>query len=233
MITPADIPAKQTGPYPKPKRRTRERIVETSLALFNQFGAPNVTTTVISDELEISPGNLYYHFSNKDEIVNTILERFEREIEDTLAAPPSDAARPITVEDIWLFLHLLFEIIWKYRFFYRDVSDLVSDNRTIEVHFKQILAHKIATARQLCEGLMSTGEMAATERDVAALSENMVLVATYWLSFDFARNPRRAQDDMALSRGVYHVMALIAPFLNEASRALFERLAQEYLANTE
>ena len=75
--------------------------------------------------------------------------------------------------------------------------------------------------------------MAASEREVAALSENMVLVATYWLSFDFARNPRRAQDDTALSRGVYHVMALIAPFLNDASRALFDRLAQEYLANTE
>ena len=222
---------------PKPKRRTRERIVETSLALFNQFGAGNVTTTVISDELEISPGNLYYHFSNKDEIVNTILERFEREIEETLAAPPSDLDRPqgwhMSVEDIWLFLHLLFEIIWKYRFFYRDVTDLVSENRTLEVHFKQILAHKIATARQLCEGLISTGEMAASEREVAALSENMVLVATYWLSFDFARNPRRAQDDTALSRGVYHVMALIAPFLNDASRALFDRLAQEYLANTE
>ena len=34
----------------KPKRRTRERIVETALRLFNQFGAPNVTTTVIADE---------------------------------------------------------------------------------------------------------------------------------------------------------------------------------------
>src|SRR5688572_6933356 len=105
----------------KPKRRTRERIVETSLALFNQFGAPNVTTTVIADELGISPGNLYYHFGNKDEIVNTILAAFEREISETLAAPTSDDSRVLNVEDIWLFLHLLFEIIWKYRFFYRDL----------------------------------------------------------------------------------------------------------------
>ena len=120
----------------KPKRRTRERIVEVSLALFNQFGAPNVTTTVIADELDISPGNLYYHFGNKDEIVNTILETFEREIEDTLSVPTSDDSRVLTVEDIWLFLHVLFEIIWKYRFFYRDLSDLVSENRTLEMRFK-------------------------------------------------------------------------------------------------
>lgn len=224
---PSDIPAV------KPKRRTRERIVETALSLFNQFGAPNVTTTVIADELDISPGNLYYHFSNKDEIVNTILERFEREIEETLGAPSKGNLRPVSVDDIWLFLHLLFEIIWKYRFFYRDVSDLVSENRTLEVHFKQILAHKIATARQLCEALIVAGEMAASDREMEALSANMILVATYWLSFDFARNPRRTQDDASLARGVYHVMALIAPFLTEGSRALFEKLAQEYVETTE
>jgi AcrR family transcriptional regulator len=213
----------------KPKRRTRERIVETSLALFNQFGAPNVTTTVIADELDISPGNLYYHFSNKDEIVNTILVAFEREIEETLAAPIGIDARLPTVEDIWLFLHLLFEIIWKYRFFYRDLSDLVSDNRTLEMHFKRILAHKIETARWLCEGLVKAGEMHAGGQEMNALSSNMVLVATYWLSFEFACDPRREQDGGALSRGVYHVMAMVAPFLNQQSRALFEKLAREYV----
>ena len=217
----------------KPKRRTRERIVETALALFNQFGAPNVTTTVIADEMDISPGNVYYHFSNKDEIVNTILASFESEIAETLAAPRNEDARALTIEDIWLFLHLLFEIIWKYRFFYRDLSDLVSENRTLEMHFKQILAHKIATSRALCEGLVRAGDMSSTPREIEALAENMVLVATYWLSFSFARDPRAVQDGAALSRGVYHVMSLVAPFLARDSRMLFERLAQEYLETKE
>ena len=62
-----------------------------------------------------------------------------------------------------------------------------------------------------------------------AVSANMVLVATYWLSFEFARNPRQAQDGASLSRGVYHAMAMVAPFLKKDSRALFEKLAQEYV----
>ena len=68
----------------KPKRRTPERILETALRLFNEFGEPNVTTTVIADEMNISPGNLYYHYRNKDEIVNALFTRYEREIDGLL-----------------------------------------------------------------------------------------------------------------------------------------------------
>ena len=101
----------------KPPRCTRERILELSLRLYNEFGEPNVTTTVIADEMDISPGNLYYHFRNKDDITNSIFEDFEREIDALLDLPKN---RELNIEDAWLFLHLLFELIWRYRCFYRD-----------------------------------------------------------------------------------------------------------------
>jgi AcrR family transcriptional regulator len=210
----------------KPKRRTRERILETSLRLFNEFGEPNVTTTAIADEMDISPGNLYYHFHNKDEIVEALFVVFEGEIEERLAAP---ARRSAHVDDIWLFLHLLFEQIWKYRFFYRDLNDLLTRNRMLEIHFKQILAHKVRTAHTLCESLVSSGAMRASAGELRALSTNMAALATYWLSFEYACDPRSPVESKRIGRGVYQVMAMISPFLLGEARLLLEKLSGEYL----
>ncbi|MCL4725641.1 MAG: TetR/AcrR family transcriptional regulator, partial [Rhodocyclaceae bacterium] len=198
----------------KPKRRTRERILEAGLRLFNEFGEPNVTTTVIADELDISPGNLYYHFHSKDEIVNALFADFEREIEQTLAVP---SRRAPNVEDMWLFLHLLFE-------------DLLSRNRLLETHFKQILARKVRTGTLLCEGLVAAGEMAASPVEIQAIATNMACLATYWLPFEYARDPRRRDAGSALGRGVYQVMAMLAPFLQGKSRQLLQQLSKEYVS---
>jgi len=210
----------------KPKRRTRERILETALALFNEFGEPNVTTQLISDDMGISPGNLYYHFHNKDEIIESLFADFERGIEETLAAP---VRRPPNVEDIWLFLHLVFEGIWKFRFLYRDVNELLSRNRLLETHFKRIVARKVNTAATICRGLVATGDMRATPAEIQALAVNMTVVATYWLSFEFVSEPRRKIDGESLSRGAFQVMALAAPYLTGRSRKLFDELSKSYL----
>jgi AcrR family transcriptional regulator len=174
----------------------------------------------------ISPGNLYYHFHNKDEIIESLFADFERDIEDTLSAP---ARRAPNVEDIWLFLHLIFEAIWKFRFLYRDINELLSRNRLLETHFKRIVARKVSTATLICRGLVATGDMKATPAEIQALATNMTVVATYWLSFEFVSDPRRKIGGESLARGVFQVMALAAPYLTGRSRKLFEEVSKNYL----
>jgi AcrR family transcriptional regulator len=214
----------------KAPRRTRERILELSLRLFNEFGEPNITTTVIAEEMNISPGNLYYHFRNKDDIVNSLFAQFEAEIGHMLSVP---ADRRPNIEDVWLYLHLMFELVWRYRFFYRDLSDLLSRNRKLELHFKQILAHKIEVAQQLCIGLRGDHALEASDMEIDALATNMVIVATYWLSYEYVRNPRKyAEQEVmaeALARGCYQVLSLIGPYLRGDTHTLFAKLAEEYL----
>src|SRR6478672_6939009 len=205
----------------KAPRRTRERILELSLRLFNEFGEPNITTTVIAEEMNISPGNLYYHFRNKDDIVNSLFVQFEAEIGRMLAVP---ADRRPNIEDVWLYLHLIFELHWRYRFFYRDLSDLLSRNRKLELQFKEIYKHKILVARQLCEGLRSDSALQASDMEIDALASNIVVVASYWMSYEYVLNPRRYTEQQvmadALMRGCYQVLSLIGPYLRGDTHAL-------------
>jgi Bacterial transcriptional repressor len=148
-----------------------------------------------------------------------------------MLALPADR-RP-NIEDVWLYLHLMFELVWRYRFFYRDLNDLLSRNRKLEVQFKRILAHQIQIAQRLCEGLRSDGALEAGDLEINALATNMVVVATYWLSYEYVRNPRKYAEQQstadALARGCYQVLSLVGPYLRGSTRLLFEKLAEEYL----
>jgi hypothetical protein len=83
--------------------------------------------------------------------------------------------------------------------------------------------------------MVESGAMEASEREILALSSNVALVSTYWMSFQRVRSRHGSEDaggDAAgggLDRAAYQVLALIAPYLVGDGRALVERLGQEYL----
>lgn len=210
----------------KRPRRTRERIVETALEMFNRLGEPNVTTADIAVEMGISPGNLYYHFRNKDEIVGELFAELERRL-DALLDPRASGV--IEVEDLWLFLHLLFEAMLEYRFFYRDVDEILSRSRNLAMRFASLMRRGTATISALCRSMVDSGAMRASPREIAAIAENVALVATFWISYQ--RIAARTTDGAAvnLDRAAYQVLSLIAPFLQGPSRALLDRLSQDYL----
>ncbi len=214
----------------KKPRRTAERILEVTLELFNRFGEPNVSTTAISAEMKISPGNLYYHYPAKDELINALVDRYERALGELLGA--ADSVR--NVEDAWLFVHMLFELIWNYRFLYRDLNDLLSKNRKLETHFQGMLNDKARAVQALLDGL-ARGQAMASPPESAAVSHAMVVVLTYWLSYEYVRDPRRALEPgtaaAALNRGAFHVLSLLLPYLEPAAREHLMALAGAYRDN--
>lgn len=214
----------------KAPRRTAERILEVTLDLFNRFGEPNVSTTLISAELRISPGNLYYHYPAKDELINALFDRYDSALTELLGA--SGGVRD--VEDAWFFMHTLFELIWQYRFLYRDLNDLLSKNRRLETHFQAVLENKTRAVRALLDGMQRSGALSIDAREIEPTATSMVVVLTYWLSFEYVRDPRRALEpesaQAALLRGAHHVLNLLMPYLEPGQRAHLLALASAYAA---
>jgi AcrR family transcriptional regulator len=205
-------------------RDTRQRILDTSLAMFNGQGEPNVTTNHIADELEISPGNLYYHFRNKDDIIEQLFQRYEERMDSALLAPEG---RLPNLEDIWLQLHLVFECIWDYRFLYRDLVDILSRNRHLRLRFARILKRAAGNATAVMRGLVQAGVMRASAREVDNTATNILVIATFWLNYASVRGDRDERESIRF--GIVQVMMLVSPFLRDAERVHLDTLTAAYL----
>ena len=212
----------------KAPRRTAQRILEAALDLFNRFGEPNVSTTLVAGELNISPGNLYYHYPAKDELINRLYESYETELNELLHA--SEGVHD--VEDAWFFMHSLFELIWRFRFLCRDLNDLLSKNRRLETHFQAILKNKTRAVRAMLDGMGRADALHIDTRELEATATSMVVVLTYWLSFEYVRDPRRALEpesaQLALMRGAHHVLNLLVPYLEQGQRMHLLKLVAAY-----
>jgi len=205
-------------------RQTRQRILDASLAMFNAQGEPNVTTNHIADELEISPGNLYYHFRNKDDIIEHLFQRYEERMDSALVAPEG---RLPNLEDIWLQLHLVFECIWEYRFLYRDLVDILSRNRQLRMRFARILKRASANATTVMRGLVQNGVMRASATEIESTATNILVIATFWLNYASVRGDKDEQQ--AIRQGIVQVMMLLSPILRDAERVHLNTLTQAYL----
>jgi AcrR family transcriptional regulator len=220
----------------KAPRRTAERILQAALTLFNRYGEPDVSTNMIAAALAISPGNLYYHYPAKETLVNTLFDQYEAELTRLLAA----CADVRDVEDAWFCLHSLFELIWQYRFLYRDLNHLLSVNRHIEMRLPDLITRKktalAGILKQLCAtknesgSIYTTAQLAATQYDETAIS--MVVLLTWWLSYEYVLDPRHAMEpgheQAALLHGARHVLTQLAPYLPPIERVHLQAITVAY-----
>ena len=206
-------------------KQTRDKILDASLSMFNAQGEPNVTTNHIADEIGISPGNLYYHYRNKSDIVEQLFARYETQMDQALLVP--DGRLP-TLEDVWLQLHSVFECMWAFRFLYRDLVDILSRNRKLKQRFSRIMNRASTSAAAMLKGLSKAEILRATDDEIRATSENVLLVATFWINYNTVRSAKAEQTQEELTRGIYQVMLLIAPFLRDAERMHLNALVLAY-----
>lgn len=205
--------------------KTRDRILHTSLYLFNEEGEQNVTTVDIANEMDISPGNLYYHFKGKESIIGALYAQFDHSLSSLLHQSIQD---PLNLEEHWLFMYVVFEEIYKFRFFYLNSTELMMRYPDIEKKFRRLINVKHKTIQTLCTKLIGKEALKADEVDIKWLTESIGLTILYWFPYQALVHPNLSAEQQ-IHKAVHHVLKLLLPYTGDQKKDLSLAIDALYL----
>src|ERR1700712_3001439 len=215
------------APRIKPLRiKTRERIVQSSLELFNQQGERSVTPNHIAAHMEISPGNLYYHFPNKQAIIAELFSEYETLV-DSFLHPPK--GRLPGVEDKRHYLMAIIDGMCRYRFLHRDLAHLLETDPELAVRYRRFSQHCLIKAMSIYSGFVDAQILSMDKVQIESLTLNAWIILTSWVRFlCTTRENSKHLSEQAIKRGVYQVLVLEAGFVTEQAREEVNALFEEF-----
>ena len=163
--------------------KTKEKILVVSLELFNELGIANLAAIDVANELDISPGNLYYHYKGKGEILTTLLSRYERTLKDGFLHPiQSNHA----AEDNWLYFYALAELMYNYRFLFRSITDIKESFPDVERSINRILLSKLNLVSDILISI-TTLDNSSPEEDLPV--DAVMVMLLNWFNYRALANP--------------------------------------------
>ena len=208
--------------------KTKDRILQISLQLFNERGERSVTTNHIAAELGISPGNLYYHFRNKQEIIKELMEQYQKETLDMLSLPDD---RAVNVNDKIRYFQVLSSQLWAYRFLHRDVYHLIENNEDFRKIYPKFAGKVMQQGQKIYLAFVEAGLMQMTSSEIEALIINIWILLTNWTNFLYMSghlSDSNHLDEKWIWQALRQKVFLEGPYLRGESRETYERLLESF-----
>jgi len=215
--------------------KTRDKIIQASIELFNEQGERNVTTNHIAAHLAISPGNLYYHFRNKEDIILSIYEEYARSL--LLETLPQVTSEMKPLDSLVLYMDSVFQTTMKFRFFYSNLPVLLDKNPSLREKYVEVQQSISERVSQLLILLRSSDIIDFQDDELSEIVSILRLINTFWVSFYQTQNIVNEVNDSVFYQGVLKILVILRPYtkahaineLNE-SCALYEQRYQEAIA---
>lgn len=205
--------------------KTKEKIITSSLQLFNEHGERNITTNHIAAHLGISPGNLYYHFRNKEDIIRSIFDEYEAHLNNILL--PYENSQ-VNLELLMGYFDAMFDTLWRYRFIYANLVDLLSRDPKLKLQYQKVQKALLARSIYILSQLVEDRFLSIDKAQISAVAETIKMLVSFWISFQYTQSENEKITQNALYDGLLRVLLLLRPYATELSASTFVSMEQHY-----
>jgi len=217
------------GPQPK-SARTQQRVLDAARRLFNERGTAPVSTNHIAAAAGVSPGNLYYHFRDKREIIRALHAEYAaaHDARWVSSADPGENLARLAGN-----LVVGMELAWEYRFFEREILALLRADAELQAEYRAVYERRLDEWTAFGEHLVSQGLLRSPRppRTVRDLAVAIWLLAQSWVPFlELAGDPT---DPQQFAHGTELILVALDPYLTAKGRRGLTRAAPLGAAATE
>lgn len=192
--------------------KTKDRIIEASIELFNTQGERNVTTNHIASHLNISPGNLYYHFRNKEEIIRHIFGKYADHMQVSFepVKPSQDAMQILTN-----YLDAVFSALYHFNFLYDNLPVIMARDPELRTQYLQIHNKMMEKIHHLIVSMKAANVINVDSDDIDDLANIIKQQVTFWISYCKTSTEQAEVTDQLIYQGLMKVLVLFKPYVTE------------------
>ncbi len=201
--------------------KTRQNIIQKSIELFNEQGVVNVRTRDIAEALEISTGNLTYHYKTKQDLMHSVYRYMIKTLEEMsignqLMMPGRGAL---------LVVRGYLDYIVKFRFFYQDTLEIIRAYPELAKSHHQQVEQEKAIIKNLLYRAIGKGEIKAEAFPglYDSLAHSIWMTLHFWLT----QQAIRGEEQDKLEEGLLMIANLVYPYATEEGAAIFQKMQGE------
>ena len=204
---------------------TKQRILNTSLQLFNQQGIDVITVRHIAKELGMSHGNLCYHFPNTDIIIEKLYEQLLNELNEILTKPT--LLQGLTLKMFYELTSFIFGKLYKYKFLMQDFISIVRRNPNLKQKHREL----VSSRRMLFQmGIGAAIEVGMLKPDIIEgqyenYFEQLFIISDFWLSS--AEILYEGKEENKLEKYINITFTLMVPYLTEKGLVEYQEILKQ------
>ncbi|GLS82167.1 TetR/AcrR family transcriptional regulator [Paraferrimonas haliotis] len=205
--------------------KTKDRIVQASLELFNQQGERNVTTNHIAAHLQMSPGNLYYHFRNKEDIIRSIFNEYRAHLEELVT--PYEAEH-MNLALLTKYFDTIFNLMWRFRFLYANMVDILNRDAQLKAQYIKIQETVLAQIVVVFEQMHDDGILVMSRTQLPILADTVKLTVSCWISYRLSQTESTEITQAQVYEGLQRVLMVFKAYASDAAQIDLESLQRHY-----